>query len=197
MLTVRNLSSSVGGRLTLVDASFTVAAGDKVGLVGRNGAGKTSMLGVLAGHSPAYDGEVVRRGGLGYLSQDPRSVRSSTTDGLTALDHVLSGRGLDQLVITIEKRRLALEEDPSERNIGRHAKAVDAFELAGGWAADAEVRRIAAGLGLPDESLERPVSVLSGGSGAGWSWPASSLPAATCSCSTSPPTTSTPTPSRG
>ncbi len=163
MLTVRNLSVEVGGRLTLVDASFTVAAGDKVGLVGRNGAGKTSMLGVLAGHSPAYDGEVVRRGGLGYLSQDPRSVRSSTTDGLTALDHVLSGRGLDQLVITIEKRRLALEEDPSERNIGRHAKAVDDFELAGGWAADAEVRRIAAGLGLPDESLERPVSVLSGG----------------------------------
>ncbi len=163
MLNVRNLSVEVGARLTLVDASFTVAAGDKVGLVGRNGAGKTSMLGVLAGHVPAYAGEVVRRGGLGYLSQDPRSVRSSTLDGLSALDHVLSGRGLDQLVVTIEKRRLALEEDPSERNIGRHAQAVDAFELAGGWAADAEVRRIAAGLGLPDESLERPVSVLSGG----------------------------------
>jgi ATPase subunit of ABC transporter with duplicated ATPase domains len=163
MLQVRDLSVEVGGRLTLEGASFTVATGDKVGLVGRNGAGKTTMLGVLAGHTPAHSGQAVRRGALGYLSQDPRSVRSSTDEGLSALDHVLSGRGLDQLAVTIEKRRLALEEDPSERNVARHAKAVDAFELVGGWSADSEVRRIAAGLGLPDESLDRPVSVLSGG----------------------------------
>ncbi|MDQ3305623.1 MAG: ATP-binding cassette domain-containing protein, partial [Actinomycetota bacterium] len=153
MLQVRDLSVEVGGRLTLEGASFTVATGDKVGLVGRNGAGKTTMLGVLAGHTPAHSGQAVRRGALGYLSQDPRSVRSSTDEGLSALDHVLSGRGLDQLAVTIEKRRLALEEDPSERNVARHAKAVDAFELVGGWSADSEVRRIAAGLGLPDESL--------------------------------------------
>ncbi|MGI9118889.1 MAG: ABC-F family ATP-binding cassette domain-containing protein [Acidimicrobiales bacterium] len=163
MLQARNLSVEVGGRLTLVEASFIVAAGDKVGLVGRNGAGKTSMLGVLAGHTPPHGGEVVRQGGLGYLSQDPRTAGSATGSGLSAIDHVLSGRGLDQLAVTIEKRRLAIEEDPSERNIARHAKAVDAFELAGGWAADSEVRRIAAGLGLPDDRLDLAVRVLSGG----------------------------------
>ncbi len=163
MLQARDLSVEVGGRLTLEGASFTVAPGDKVGLVGRNGAGKTTLLGVLAGHAPAHGGQVVRRGALGYLSQDPRSVRTAGADGLSALDHVLSGRGLDQLAVTIEKRRLALEEDPSPRNVARHAQAVDAFELAGGWAADAEVRRIAAGLGLPDDRLDRPVRVLSGG----------------------------------
>ncbi len=163
MLQARSLSVEVGGRLTLVDASFTVAAGDKVGLVGRNGAGKTSMLAVLAGLSPAHGGEVARRGALGYLSQDPRTAAATTGEGVSALDHVLSGRGLDQLAITIEKRRLALEEDPSEANVARHARAVDAFELAGGWAAEAEVRRIAAGLGLPADRLDLPLRVLSGG----------------------------------
>ena len=163
MLQARTLSVEVGGRLTLVDASFTVAPGDKVGLVGRNGAGKTSMLAVLAGHRPPHDGNLVRRGGLGYLSQDPRTAASVAGGGATALDHILSGRGLDELTVTIEKRRLALEEDPSERNIARHARAVDAFELAGGWAADSEVRRIAAGLGLADDRLDLPLRVLSGG----------------------------------
>ena len=163
MLQARELSVEVGGRLTLVEASFTVAAGDRVGLVGRNGAGKTSMLAVLAGHTPPAAGQVVRRGGLGYLSQDPRTAPSTAGPGRSAIDHVLSGRGLDELNVTIEKRRLAMEEDPSARNVGRHAKAVDAFELAGGWAAEAEVRRIAAGLGLSDDRLDLPVQVLSGG----------------------------------
>ena len=163
MLQARDLSVEVGGRLTLDKASFTVAAGDKAGLVGRNGAGKTTMLGVLAGRTPAHGGQVIRRGALGYLSQDPRTVHNDTADNLSALDHVLSGRGLDQLAITIEKRRLAMEEEPSERNVGRHATSVEAFELAGGWAADSEIRRIAAGLGLPDDRLDLPVRVLSGG----------------------------------
>ena len=124
MLQARDLSVEVGGRLTLDKASFTVAAGDKAGLVGRNGAGKTTLLGVLAGRNPAHGGQVIRRGALGYLSQDPRTVHNDTADNLSALDHVLSGRGLDQLAITIEKRRLALEEEPSERNVGRHAASV-------------------------------------------------------------------------
>src|SRR3989442_10984496 len=53
VLQVRSLAIDVAARRVLSDASFTVAAGDKVGLVGRNGAGKTSLLKVLAGeHDP-------------------------------------------------------------------------------------------------------------------------------------------------
>src|SRR5258708_7862608 len=72
VLSARNLSVEVGGRLTLVEASFTVRAGDTVGLVGRNGAGKTSMLKVLGGEREAASGVVHAVGGLGYLPQDPR-----------------------------------------------------------------------------------------------------------------------------
>ena len=69
VLQARALSVEVGGRLTLVEASFNVRAGDKVGLVGRNGAGKTSLLRVLAGEAPSFSGAIVRQGALGYPSQ--------------------------------------------------------------------------------------------------------------------------------
>ena len=62
MLIARDLSVEVGGRLTLEGASFDVRAGDKVALVGRNGAGKTSLLRVLGGDAPAKAGSVVRQG---------------------------------------------------------------------------------------------------------------------------------------
>jgi ATPase subunit of ABC transporter with duplicated ATPase domains len=161
VLQVRNLSVEVGGRLTLVEATFTVRAGDTVGLVGRNGAGKTSLLKVLAGQAPAHSGVVSHHGELAYLPQDPRTPESAAAS--TALSHVLSGRGLDELAVRMEKLRLTLEEDASERNIGRHARAVDAFEHAGGYAAESEIRSIAAGLGLGDDRLDQQLRVLSGG----------------------------------
>jgi ATPase subunit of ABC transporter with duplicated ATPase domains len=161
VLQVRDLSVEVGGRLTLVDATFAVRAGDKVGLVGRNGAGKTSMLKVMAGQAPPHSGTVSIQGALGYLNQDPRNT--TALDGTTALTHVLSGRQLDEIMTRMEKVRLAVEEDPSERNIGRLGRAQDAFEQAGGYAAEAEIRRIAAGLGLVDDRLDLPLKVLSGG----------------------------------
>ena len=72
MLQARELSVEVGGRLVVEGASLTVRARDKVGLVGRNGAGKTSLLRVLGGAAPAAVGVVQRTGALGYLPQDPR-----------------------------------------------------------------------------------------------------------------------------
>ncbi len=158
VLSARNLSVEVGGRLTLVEASFTVRAGDKVGLVGRNGAGKTSMLKVLGGERDPAAGVVHVQGGLGYLPQDPRAEG----DG-TALAHVLSGRGFDDAVHRLEKLRLAMEEDASERNIHRYTRAEERFAAAGGYAAEADVRRISAGLGLRADRLDLPLAVLSGG----------------------------------
>src|SRR5262249_40631138 len=70
VLPVRDLCVEVGGRYTLTGASLTLRAGDKVGLVGRNGVGKTSLLKVLAGEAPAAHGVVARSGAIGYLSQD-------------------------------------------------------------------------------------------------------------------------------
>ena len=161
MLQVRDLSVEVGGRLTLEDASFTVRAGDKVGLVGRNGAGKTSLLKVLGGEDPPFSGLVHNQGALGYLPQDPRPTGSGVD--ATALSHILSGRGLDEAARRLEKLRLAVEEDPSDRNVARFARAEDAFRSEGGYSAEADVRRICAGLGLTADRVDLPLPVLSGG----------------------------------
>jgi ATPase subunit of ABC transporter with duplicated ATPase domains len=161
MLQARDLSVEVGGRLTLVEASFTVRAGDTCGLVGRNGAGKTSLLKVLAGDTPAAGGTIVRHGALGYLPQDPRARGASAET--TALAHVLSGRGLDEAVARLEKLRIAVDETPSDRNVARFTRAEDDFRAAGGYSAEAEVRRIAAGLGVTPDRVDLPLAVLSGG----------------------------------
>jgi ATPase subunit of ABC transporter with duplicated ATPase domains len=161
VLQVRDLAVEVGGRLTLVGASFSLHPGDKVGLVGRNGAGKTSMLKVLAGEAPAAAGVILRPGAVGYLPQDPKP-RGAGVDA-TGLSHVLSGRGLDEAARRLEKLHLKVEEDPSERNVRRFANAEDEFRNAGGYAAESEVRRIAAGLGLAKGRLDLPIPALSGG----------------------------------
>lgn len=161
MLQARQLSVEVGGRLTLEGATFTVRAGDKVGLVGRNGAGKTSLFKVLGGEAPAYAGDVVIQGRLGFLTQDPRRLREVTDS--TGLSYVLSGRGLDEAAQRMEKLRLAMEEDPSHRAISRFTKAEEAFSNAGGYQAESEVRALVAGLGLGDDRIDLPIDVLSGG----------------------------------
>ena len=117
----RDLTVEVGGRITLEDASFDVRAGDKVALVGRNGAGKTSLLRVLAGDAEPVAGSVTRSGRLGWLPQEPRRDDDARTG--RALDHVLAGRGLDDAMVRLEKLRLAVDEDPSSANVARFSRA--------------------------------------------------------------------------
>ena len=161
MLQVQGLSVEVGGRLIVADASFTVMPRDKVGLVGRNGAGKTSLFKVLGGEAEPSAGRVIRKGGFGYLPQDPRI--DPALENRNAVTHVLSGRGIDDALVRIEKLRIAMEEDPSERNVARYSRAQDEFASSGGYSAESEARSIAHGLGLPDDRMELPIGVLSGG----------------------------------
>ena len=161
MLSVQQLVVEIGGKTIVDGATFDVRAGDKVGLVGRNGAGKTTLFRVLGGASPPKSGRVQRADATGYLSQDPR--RDEVPDDVRSLDHVLSGRGLDVAAMELDKRRIALEEDPDERNIARFSDAQQAFEDAGGYAAEAEVHRLVAGLGLRPDRLDLTIGALSGG----------------------------------
>ena len=161
MLQAQGLSVEVGGRMVVASADFTVMPRDKVGLVGRNGAGKTSLFRVLGGEAEPAAGRVVRRGGFGYLPQDPRIA--GVLDGRTAVAHVLSGRGIDAEVERIEKLRIAMEENPDERNVGRYTRAEEVFRTNGGYAAESEARAMAAGLGIGEARIESPIGVLSGG----------------------------------
>jgi ATPase subunit of ABC transporter with duplicated ATPase domains len=161
VLQAQGLAVEVGGRLVLESADFTVMPRDKVGLVGRNGAGKTSLFRVLGGEAEPAAGRVICTGAFGYLPQDPRIA--GVLDGRTAVTHILSGRGIDAELERIEKLRIAMEELPDERNVARYTRAEEAFRTNGGYAADSEARAIAAGLGLDAGRVDSPIGVLSGG----------------------------------
>lgn len=161
MLQVQRLTVEVGGRNVVHDATFTVMARDKVGIVGRNGAGKTSMMKVLGGDNPPTAGTVRRSGNCGYLSQDPKA--QNIDDKRSAVSHILSGRNIDDDLIRLEKLRIAMEENPDERTVQRFSKAEEEFRLKGGYAAESDARSIAAGLGLKHDRLDLPLHVLSGG----------------------------------
>ncbi|WP_174567485.1 ABC-F family ATP-binding cassette domain-containing protein [Actinomadura kijaniata] len=160
MITLRGVVLRAGVRVLLSDASAHVGPGDRVGLVGRNGAGKTTLLRALAGETRPAAGTITRGGEVGYLPQDP----AAADPHVTVTDRILSARGLHEAVRAL---RAAGEQmaDPARRDraMARYARAEAEFQARGGYAAEAEAARIAAGLGLPDHVLHRPVGTLSGG----------------------------------
>ncbi|HEY7044616.1 MAG TPA: ABC-F family ATP-binding cassette domain-containing protein [Nocardioidaceae bacterium] len=162
MITARHLHIRAGARVLVEDASFFIGPGDKVGLVGRNGAGKTTMTKILAGEAQPVRGEVTRTGSVGYLPQDPRTGDLS----VLAQDRILSARGLDDVVRRLRRAEhdMASEDDGvRDKAMHRYARADAELHAAGGFAAESEAAQIAAHLGLPDRVLGQPLQTLSGG----------------------------------
>ena len=73
MITAQAVELRIGARVLLEESSFRIAAGDRIGLVGRNGAGKTTLTKTLSGETQPTGGQIVRSGDVGYLPQDPRT----------------------------------------------------------------------------------------------------------------------------
>jgi ATPase subunit of ABC transporter with duplicated ATPase domains len=161
VLTVRDLTVEIGGKTIVNGVNVQVRPGEKVGLVGRNGAGKTTLLRVLGGAAPPKSGQIQRAPATGYLSQDPRS--DGVPDDTSCLAHVLEGHGLDRLQGELEKARVGLEENPSPENVEHYSALQEQFGAAGGYEAESEVRRLAAGVGLADDRLDLTLGSLSGG----------------------------------
>jgi ATPase subunit of ABC transporter with duplicated ATPase domains len=163
LITATGLELRAGSRILLADTTLRIQPGDRIGLVGRNGAGKTTSLKVLAGEGQPYAGELRRSGELGYLPQDPREGDLS----VSAKDRVLSARGLDALLRDMEKAQSAMSElvDESARDkaIRRYGRLEERFASLGGYAAESEAARICANLGLAERILTQPLRTLSGG----------------------------------
>ncbi|MFJ2579166.1 ribosomal protection-like ABC-F family protein [Kitasatospora aureofaciens] len=162
MISANALELRAGARILIESASFKVAAGDRIGLVGRNGAGKTTLTKVLAGDGLPAAGTVTRSGEVGYLPQDPRT---GDLDVL-AKDRILSARGLDTVLKKMrenEERMANGKGATRDQAMKKYARLETEFLTKGGYAAEAEAATIAAALGLPDRILDQPLHTLSGG----------------------------------
>lgn len=154
----------IGGRTLLDQASFLVSAGDKAGIVGRNGAGKSSLISVLVG-APGPEirssGTVRVTGTLGFLSQVP--VPGGLGLDPNGFSHVLSGRGLDVLDAELSEARRSMAEDPTAERIERFSDIEERYRALGGYEAESVLARMAGGLGLREEALFDGIEALSGG----------------------------------
>ncbi|WP_179022802.1 ABC-F family ATP-binding cassette domain-containing protein [Streptomyces sp. IMTB 2501] len=163
MIIARDVELRAGARLLLSGTSFTVSPGDRIGLVGRNGAGKTTLMTALAGHSRPSAGTITHTGSVDFLAQDSRAADPA----LTVTDRILSARGLDAALRDLRRAEAAMADAvrPSalERAMLAHARADAVFQAGGGYAAEAEAARTAAGVGLPERVMGEPVGALSGG----------------------------------
>jgi ATP-binding cassette subfamily F protein 3 len=160
MITATDLELRAGSRILLNPTTLRVQPGDRIGLVGRNGAGKTTSLKVLAAETLPHGGAVTASGPIGYLPQDARTGDLSQTAG----DRVLSARDLDELLHQLTAVGLQLADHAEdEALVRRYGQLEERFSSLGGYAAEAEAARICAHLGLPDRVLAQPLGTLSGG----------------------------------
>ncbi|WP_265523648.1 ABC-F family ATP-binding cassette domain-containing protein [Oerskovia flava] len=162
MITAQAVELRVGARVLLHEATFRIAAGDRIGLVGRNGAGKTTLTKTLAGEGQPAAGKIVRGGDIGYLPQDPRTGDLE----VIAMDRVLSARGLDAIIRKMrdaEGEMASADEATHLDAMERYPRLEERFTAAGGYAAESEAQRITSNLGLDDRILAQPLGTLSGG----------------------------------
>ncbi|HLN17840.1 MAG TPA: ABC-F family ATP-binding cassette domain-containing protein [Acidimicrobiales bacterium] len=164
MIAASSLRLEIGDRVLVEDASFVVGSGEKAGLVGSNGAGKSSLVSVLIGERRPhlrFRGHVATTGTLGYLPQAP--VPGGLGLDPSGFSHVLSGRGLDVLDDALGQARIAMAECPSEENIAHFSDLEEEYRRQNGYEAEAVMSRLADGLGLKEDLLFEPVESLSGG----------------------------------
>jgi len=163
-----HVSRSFAGVPILDDISVEVPEGCRLGVVGRNGTGKTTLFNLIAGRLDPDSGEAWRRQGcrMAFLEQIPErdapgTVESSARevfDDLTALsseaDEIRFRLGEDDIVAGSEKEGTLLE---------RLGMLDELFQRRGGYEIDFRVRSVLIGLGFPKEEFDKPVAVLSGG----------------------------------
>ncbi|RJG23116.1 ribosomal protection-like ABC-F family protein [Paenibacillus thiaminolyticus] len=157
-----------GADLVLSDVSFEIGESEKVGLIGRNGTGKTTILQLLDRASAPDEGELfIRRGAtVGLLAQVP-----SAGDGATVYDVLAEGfeqvrcweREMKEMEAKMSDPAVCADERAMQLLLNQYGQLMERFEQAGGYEMEASIRRVAAGMGIAAEQFGRPFASLSGG----------------------------------
>jgi ATP-binding cassette, subfamily F, member 3 len=167
MLVARGLIKSFGGREVLRGLDLDVAAGARIGVLGPNGGGKSTLLRILAGDEEADAGTVIRRRGLvhAFLPQivtgDGRDARATVRAARPELAELEAE--LHSAEARLADPALASDLDAMTRALARHERLLARWADAGGDRAEGEALGHLRALGLDDAALGMPTSELSGG----------------------------------
>ena len=162
MLSISNLSYFIGGRALYENANLHIKPKDKIGLVGQNGTGKSTLLKIIHGDYLPTTGEVQKAKDctIGFLNQDLLSYQSddSILDvALAAFKETLAIQNEIDQVLKL------METDYSEEVINRLAHLQDRFESNEGYTIKAKAEEVLEGIGFQTNDLQKPLRQFSGG----------------------------------
>ena len=162
ILTVRNLKKAFVDRILFENLNFDIDSKDKVGLVGVNGCGKTTLMNMLIGMDAPDEGTIHYSKGtaVGTMQQHIED------DGLTLLDSIMKVFShLEDMERELEKiaQKLSLGEGNVDSLINRQHVLQERFEMEGGLTFRSRARSAALGLGFTDSDLKRQLKTFSGG----------------------------------
>ena len=143
------------------NARFRVGPGDRIGLVGPNGEGKTTLLRILAGLDEPTAGTVRRKADLriGYLPQEP-PAQDETTLWQSMLDVFAPLRAMEA---ELAESAAGLADDGDGSKLERYGRLQTRFEAAGGYDYETRIKAVLTGLGFEPPQHEMPLAHLSGG----------------------------------
>lgn len=160
LLTVDSISKAFADRVLFENCSFTINEGDKMGVVGVNGTGKSTLLRIVAGLEPFDQGQILRSRGLSleYLPQLPEFPA-----GTTILQSVLHGHSpAMQIIRDYEQAAAELARQPENQALqDRLVRLSGRMDEANAWNLESEIKTILTQLGLTD--FLQSVDTLSGG----------------------------------
>ena len=165
MISLSGISKHFGRQALLVDASFQLNPGEKVGLIGPNGSGKTTIFRLIAGEEEPDVGavNVPKKTSIGYFRQDAGEM-----SGRSVLDEAIAGSGrLGKLHTEVAELEAAMADperaDELDAILERFGEVQGEYQQLGGYELEARAREVLAGLGFRDEQVEGDVGELSGG----------------------------------
>ncbi len=161
-LAVHGLDKYFGERALFTDLAFEIGEHDKIGLVGDNGCGKTTLLRILMGEERADGGEAVRFRDtrIGYMEQ--HTCREAGRTLWDEVESVFAPVMAMEAELSEVNAALAVGE-PTPQLLERQHSLRERFEAAGGLYYKSRVRATLLGLGFPESAFSTPVGVLSGG----------------------------------
>ena len=167
MISIDNLSVSYGGWTLFDQISFLINPKDRIGLVGKNGAGKTTILKLIAGEQIPTSGAVTRNGEctIGYLPQQMKVADTTTLLDETekAFDEVLRIEAEIESLTQQISERTDYESAEYESLLHRLNEENDRYHILGGDTRDADIEKTLLGLGFRREDFQKPTSQFSGG----------------------------------
>lgn len=165
ILTAVNVGQSFGAFDVFKGVSASVPNDGKVGLVGPNGIGKTTLLLILAGleKAPAGFVHLAKSAKIGYLPQQATQAFTGKTNTVYQEMETLFS-GIHEQASQLQAMEAAMAEgDFDETLFARYSKAQEAFERAGGYDYEVRIKQVLTGLGFPPDKWDLPLAHLSGG----------------------------------